>query len=312
MTVTLHKGKRKTGKASSATAGFAIFIFTLILSMKYGDVLKAGILQGIKLSVTTIVPAVFPFLIITDILLATGAGNISLFAKAFSKILRISPKAAFPFLCGNLCGFPLGAKLLGDEYSRGNISKEDLECAVGISNNPSIAFTVSAVGMGMRGNLIEGLLLFASVLLATVSIGVVFRPRRMKNQIFEHNTEQKINISASIKNAGFTALGISSYIIFFSFCISAISIFLESEILIAIVASVLEVGSAASLLTKAPFDPAISFALTAFALGFSGISVHLQAFSFLPDEVSRKKYVLLKLCEGLGAAVLAFLFYKLI
>jgi hypothetical protein len=65
----------------------------------------------------------------------------------------------------------------------------------------------------------------------------------------------------------------------------------------------LEVGSASSILSKITFLPrSLSLSLSAFAVGFSGLCVHLQAAHFLAGtDISMKKYIFMKLLQGVFA-----------
>ena len=63
---------------------------------------------------------------------------------------------------------------------------------------------------------------------------------------------------------------------------------------------------ATSMISDATALPyALSMVSSAFALGFSGFSVHLQAFSFMPSKAQRRKYLLMKLLAGFLASFFA-------
>jgi hypothetical protein len=95
-----------------------------------------------------------------------------------------------------------------------------------------------------------------------------------------------------------------SYIIFFSGIIEIFKSLIENEYILSLISSLLEVSSATRLIGNgANFAPYIRYALTAFSLGFSGLSVHLQALSFFPDGASRRKYFLMKLIQGMLSAL---------
>ena len=69
----------------------------------------------------TILPTLFPFLLVSNLLLATG--SIHYLTSAFSKICRtflsVSDCGSFAVITGFLCGYPMGAKTVcRSEYTR--------------------------------------------------------------------------------------------------------------------------------------------------------------------------------------------------
>ena len=72
--------------------------------------------------------------------------------------------------------------------------------------------------------------------------------------------------------------------------------------------SFLEVGSATSILSKTKLlSSNISLTLSSFAVGFSGMSVHLQAISFIKDtDLGLKRYFVMKLLQGVISALIVY------
>lgn len=310
---TLAKPDRK-----SRYLGFRRFVEILLLIsavfllIKYSSVVTAGAISGITLAVRSIIPALFPFLILSDVFVYTLDGETGVFGRIFSKIFGISPYGAIAFLCGCFSGFPVGVKCAADLYSQGKIGKDDFERIIGFVNNPSPAFVIAAVG-GMRGNTEEGVILYISTLLAAVIVGILFSKRGKKTKICKLKyAKTHFSLASSIKNAAYTSVGISAYIIFFSVLLSVIkAVFASGEITI-IASLFLEVGNAASLLASSSFHYTVSLTLTAFALGFSGLSVLMQAKSLLPDGVSMRKYAVMKLLQGVFSVLTVLLISRLL
>ncbi len=285
-----------------------VFLFFVLILLRFAAEIKNSIILGIKLSVSSVLPALFPFFILSDYLVASLKVNEkSPLARGFERLFGIS-SAAFPaFLCGVVCGFPLGVKCAAEYYERGAISREECERLIGFTNNPSLAFVISAVGLGMRGSLKDGVLLYIAVTVSAVAVGILFRKKRENSLYAQEKPRQNFNLTVSVKNAGYSSLAISSYIIFFSAVLGALGAIIKCDIFNMLTAALLEVGNAASIIASdEALSPALSMAATGFALGFSGFSVHLQGFAFLPAEISRKKYIFMKLLQGVICAVLAF------
>lgn len=302
--------KRKSKK----TADVLVFFAFLIILIFFASQIKSAIIYGIKLSVSSIIPSLFPFMILSDYLVSitSDAGN----GKAgffFEKIFGISGGGLTSFICGAVCGFPLGISCAKELHNQGSITKSEFERLSFFVNNPSLAFTVCAVGLGMRGSLCDGLILYFSVLISAVFVGLVLRSKREKKRIPYINSRQSFDLVSSIKNAAYSSITISSYVIFFSAALGVISTLIKSDAVLIIASPFLEVGSASKIISEATALPyALSMALSAFALGFSGFSVHLQAFAVMPPDSPRAKYLLMKLLGGVIAFFLALVISLLI
>ena len=298
-------------KIAKKSLGFLFLFISVITLITYSRDVSAGVVSGITLAVRSIIPSLFPFLILSDVFINQLGSDTGVFGRIFSRLLGMSPMASGAFLCGSFSGFPVGVKCASELYSHGNIKKEELERLIGFVNNPSPAFVIAAVGT-MRGSAKEGVILFISVILAAIITAFLFSGRSEKTTACEVKyAKAHFELVTSIKNAAYTSIGISSYIIFFSALLGIIDAIFGSYEITLFLSLFFEVGNAASLLAKSSLLPHVSLSLTAFALGFSGLSVFMQAKSLLPEDISMKKYIIMKLIQGTISALIALLIINL-
>ena len=295
--------EKKASKISPLTL-FCIVLLPVMLC--FGVELKEGALYGIRLSLTSIIPTLFPFFILSDLWSCyVRVDEKELSAVAFKKIFGINESALPSFLLGTVCGFPLGVSSATGLYEKQAISKDELERISGFANNPSCAFVISGVGAGIFRDVKIGIMLYISVVLSAVTVGILFK----RKEKFVSNSgvisRQSFSLVDSIKNAGISSITVAAYIIFFSSLICLLSSRIKSVLLVSLISCFLEVSNAcvltASLCEALPF---LSIIITGFALGFSGFSVHLQAFAILPKEISKKRYLFMKLIQGMLCALI--------
>ena len=288
-------------KRQIATVTCIILCLTMLC---LGREMKLGVLEGIRLSSEILIPTLFPFLVLSDYWSKNFyIGENSILSRLFVNLFHVPSCGLLAFVTGIICGFPLGVRVACDLYNRGEINDRQLTSLCGFSNNPSIAFVISGVGLGIFGSLRVGILLFISCTVSAVVCGILFREKKEKAQKAENISRQKFNLVDSIKNAGLTSITVSSYVIFFSAIIYALK---NSPLL----ASALELCSAVKIISESPFNVNQKLVLTAFSLGFSGLSVHLQAFSFMGNEVKKLRYILMKLTQGFISAITIFILEK--
>lgn len=301
----------KSERKSKAHIPISIIVILLILTptFLFPKEISRGVFDGIMLSVKNVIPSIFPFLVIADVLYALSEGEeCGRLGKLFSRLFHLPPSCLGTFACALVCGFPIGVKLASELYEKGALTKKQAEHLIGFSNNPSTAFLVSGVGLGIYGSVGVGAALFFSVSLAAVFVGLFFRTNDKISQNTPIIIKQKFNFVESVRNAGFSSLAISSYIIFFS-ALSGLVVHLVGDGLLGLFGTMLsEVSSSVSLIGKSSLLPREwALSLTAAALGFSGFSVHLQARSLASKKLSFAKYYLMKITQGVisGALMLA-------
>ena len=287
----------------------AIPWLVIVISIVASKSISMSVRNGMMLCFKVIIPSVFPFLILSDFMLflsskSNGALNIIL-----SRILGVSPIGATTFICGNICGFPIGAKCASTLYSSNQITKNECQRLVEISTNPSVAFVIAGVGIGIFNNTILGITLYISTVISSIIIGVITKSNKSKNTKSHFINEQKFNLVASIKNAGMSCIAISSYIVFFSVIIELIRSTSINELFISFVSSFIEIGNSTKLIHEASINTFYKLLLLGFSMGFSGLSVHMQVSSFLPKDISMKRYLMIKLLQGIICASLSLLMY---
>ena len=74
-----------------------------------------GVLRGLSVCYETVIPALFPFLVLSRLLLESRAASaLGLLLRPYTRLLGLhSPKAPAAMLCGVLGGFAGGAKAVG-------------------------------------------------------------------------------------------------------------------------------------------------------------------------------------------------------
>lgn len=281
-----------------------------VLMILFGKAIKEAIYKGLIFSLTTIIPTLFPFFILSDIWTSLFYVNSNgMFSRGFEKIFKANGCAITALISGLVCGFPIGVKVLSDLYREEKISKEEFEYLSGFVNNPSCAFVISGVGAGIYKDIKIGILLYITIVLSSIIIGFLFRPKSANHNKTNENPRQTFIFTNSIKNAGLTSINVISCIIFFSGIIGLVSSVVKNTAISNSISLILEVTNAVEIIFLAGnITLPIKLILTSFALGFSGFSVHMQAFGFMPKEISKIKYLLMKTFQGVLSSLLVTIF----
>ncbi len=303
----------------SGLAALLIFLILLISSDTAIEYMK----KGLRLCVATVIPSLFPFMVISELIVSSGIGlRLSrIFAKPMRALFNVSEGAASAYILGAVCGFPIGAKAAVSMYDRGMMPKDELERVLTFCNNPGSAFVISAVGVSFFGNKALGILLYICVILSSLIIGFsakLFFPKAKP-------TSAEINVSGScdvkmitdaVQSSALSMLTVCAYVVFFSAfvgCTGAIlSHFSVPCEIIALIFGFFEISSGVG--AAADVDIGMSAVLLcALFSGWSGLSVHFQIMSVCSGRnINFKPYFIAKAAQGIICAALMGMAMKFI
>ncbi len=280
-------------------------LLLLLIAVFFADAIADGVQRALLLCAQTVIPSLFPFMILSDLL---GEGVASLPIKENRRLILL-----LPFFLGALCGFPLGLRMMTELWRQGVISDEEGHYLLTFVNNTGPAFVIAGIGGGLLGSTRIGLFLYLSELLAAAFCALLFfrpLPKKKNTADSEKPSEGSFSFLGSVHKCGGTMLTICTLVVLFSAATSLISVFCKNEALLSFIYSFLEVGGAAqsaAALLKTAFLPALL--LLSFAISFGGLSVHLQGFLFLEGTpFSKWRYILAKLIQGMAASLFMWFF----
>ena len=321
------KEKKAGAKISSVILTTALSIAFLLFLLRT-DVAINYMKNGLKLCANTVIPSLFPFMIVSSLLVSSGVGvricrPLSLPARL---IFGVGEGGACAALLGAICGFPIGAKVACSMYDTGMMSKKETERVLTFCNNPGSAFVISAVGVSLLGSFKVGVILYSCVLLSAVITGVLMRPL---HKIDDRKTISNANLISArlqgssggvslfigaVQDSALSMLTVCAMVAFFSSLIGCVGVSLSalgmSDAPIAAIFGLCELSSGVSAL--AALRSSYFLPLCAAVLGWSGISVHCQIMAIAGGRgLSFKPYFAAKAIQGIVSAALAWTFTKL-
>ena len=298
-----------------ALRSLALLFSVFVLSLLYPDKIAHSVKSGLDLCYRVIVPSVFPFLVISDLLYRVcDFTSIKCIREIFEKVFKINGAGFLPFALGCCCGFPLGVKCCTETYEAKDITRDEAERLIGFCNNTGPAFVICGVGLGLRKDIIQGIILYIAMLISAVLVGILFsigkKPSTSRNIRRSIGT---FSLTDSIKSAGLGTVNICAYITFFACAVGLLRAFLKESLPYLFLISFVEIGSATSILSKtARLSGLSSLAMTSFSISFSGISVHLQALSYIKEtDIKVTRYFAMKLLQGTISALITIPLYLL-
>ena len=288
------------------TTAFIISIsITLILALFMSGVLSEGVRGGLLLSWRVVIPSVFPFMILSDVMAYV-------FDKMNEQSSIISPGAKI-CLIGFLCGFPCGAKRASEAYERGEITGEAATLYAAVASVPSPAFIVGGVKSALGFSVKEATVSIISVMLSGILFSAIFKEKSKGNAISCVRRRHKYSFVASVKDAGLACVTVCSFVTLFFTISKVLGFFGLSGTALSTILPFLEVSSALNSISTATEIPySVRLTCVGFSLGFGGISALLQGGVYLEkQDLSVIKFIAIKLSIGIFTAVVFALFIRI-
>lgn len=288
-----------------------LFSFLLIFPAQSLEASKTALLLWFD----TLLPTLLPFLILSQLILKTSVINIvqKILGPVFRNLFHCSDHGAFCVLCGFLCGYPVGARLISLQIKEENLSITEGQYLLSFCNNVSPMFCISygiTHAIGSEQILPYLFIIYGSALL----FGFLTRPENQpaKGIVVKKQTSTAENIfqliDVCIIDSFYIMIKLCGYLMLFSIISTGLLMPLPDNMTYAptIITSFLELTDGLSRISELPkgiFRSAISVA----ALTFGGMCCIFQTNSVITGTgLSLKKYILHK---AMIAVIALFLFF---
>lgn len=323
----------------------AILIFFTICLVLFSNTNLSAAKSGLVLWANSIVPSLFPFFVATELLSHTNftyyLGKVlNRFMKPF---FNIRGEGCFALIMGFISGYPIGAKIATNFRNNNICSKEECERLLSFTNNSGPLFIIGTVGITMFGNSTIGILLLITHLLASITVGFIFRfwKYNSKSTISKNNSYTNLKDDISLSNLGGivgtsivssinTILLIGGFVVLFSVIISILQtsnlldilenlikplfnlLHIPNEFCSGFISGILELTNGLNIICNIHIKKlSINIIIASFILGLGGISVLLQVWSIIAKtDLSIKPYIIGKLLQACLSAFYTFLFLQ--
>lgn len=286
--------------------------------------------NGAILFFNSVFPTLFPFLVVTDILIQYGGINIysKIFGPILCKPLRLPKESSLTLIVSSLCGYPLGAKYACSLYEENQISFSSLKRLLNIASNVSPLFIMGTIASSMLNIPKVGYILLSVSYLSCLVMAIIL-PADSANynscnySSINHNKSFGAALKEALDRSLGTSLSVGTFIIIFSvftYIIEKLSIF---NIFISILSRILnlprdavkgftfgllEMTNGCNILAHCNISMALKVSLISFLCSFSGLCIIFQVYSFVYKikDISISRYIFRKFLQGIISFILTY------
>lgn len=286
----------------AAGIGAAVGICILILD---GKTALIGAQTGVDQCIKTVIPALFPFFLLSNLLVGSLWGRSLPMLLPLARLLGIPKGGESLLVCGFLGGYPVGIQNAASLYSSGQIEKGDALRLTSFIGQPGPAFLFGMVAPMLDRSedtwVLWGILLYSAFLVSLLTSGSGREISMKKNRSASLSQIMTASLSGMGKVCGWVVL------------FQVLQAFLKRWVLwyfseeeVAVIGGLLELSGGCLLLKTIP-SYSLRFLIACGILSFGGLCVAMQTVSVLGD-LSPAPYLLGKLIQTVFSLMLAFAF----
>ena len=289
---------------------FVLFELLIDKSMIYESIMDA-----LKMWVKSLIPALFPFFIISDILINY---NITYYIPKIIKkickyVFNISDNMLSILFLSMLSGFPSSARNTRYFYGKGLIDLDEANHILIFSHFANPVFILSTVAVFFFHNERLGIILLISHYLSNIVLGICFRNK------FTHDNYKNVDIlfsnkfsdvfMSAIKNAIDTILMICGILVVFLTLTTIVINILNLNIYNAmIVKSIFEITIGLQSLGILNIGIYYKGIIASMVLAFGGICVHMQVISYIiGSEIKYRYFFMGRIFQMIIAPIITYL-----
>lgn len=237
-----------------------------------------SISDGIRLCLQTVIPALFPFLILSGVLNGCFLGQSFLFMAPVRRFCKIPDGTESIFLIGLISGYPVGARLITEAYNAGCITKESARRMLGFCSNAGPAFLFGMLA-GVFTQKFTPWILWGIHIISSLIVAHILPCGSQERCTLP--IKHKISLTDSLNNAIRNFATICGWVIMFRLVLAFFNkwflwIFpLELQVLIS---GLIEISNGCILLQQIE-NEGMRFIITSVILAFGGLCVGMQTVS---------------------------------
>jgi sporulation integral membrane protein YlbJ len=313
---------------------FVVVLTAAVLIIAMPEAARKGVSSGLNICGAILIPSLFPFMVLSSFMIESGITELigRIFKLPAKYLFGLSPEGSSVVLMALVGGYPIGARMSGQLYKSGKISKNEAKNIILFALNSGPAFAIGAVGTAILGSRNAGIMIYASTSLSMLLMGIYMNYYQLagrKGKKLVENNQRKVekldnkttdsssnstakqenftSLTKAVVNASSGMLSICAWVIFFSAMTEVIKVLIKDTDALNLFTYIAEVTAGTNAASATG-----NAALIAFVVGFGGLCVHFQVLSeILSCGVKFSSFLISRLVHGTLAGIIAKVLFTL-
>lgn len=269
----------------------------------------------INLCFNNLLPSIFIFFLITDILnnyhFPTLLSNI--FGNTFSKMFKLPKESSYIMFMSLTSGIPSNAKLIKEQLDNNTINTYEADKLLTMTHFSNPLFIIYTVGNNFFNNQKIGLIILFSHFITNFIVGFLFR------NIYHYNTNNNyVNkeprdfitlLKDSFINTTKILITVFGIIIFFSIITTTLNKYLHLNTFSSVILNgLIEITTGLKYLSLLNISKIKAAIIATFFISFGGFSIHLQVMSILSKyKINYYIYLISRIIHASISSLITFI-----
>ena len=298
-----------------------VIIFIILFMIFYIFTRNEEYFNSINFSISlwknNLFPTLFPFLILSNILIYYDFPIIigKLINKPFKKLFNLNSSTSYVLITSLIAGFPSGSINTIELLNNDLITKEEGNKLLTFTNYANPIFIIGFIGNNIFYNKKIGYIILISTILSGIITGLILnKNNKIEEKIIKPKTNKK-DISNILKesinkslNTMFLLLGV---ITIFSILISIINNINMNSVLKTLFIGLIEMTNGIKSTYYLNISNYLKTILITIFITFSGLSIHMQVISIISDKLKYKYYLEGRIIHSIISIILVSILYLL-
>ncbi|SHK38883.1 nucleoside recognition domain-containing protein [Hespellia stercorisuis] len=280
-----------------------------------------GASRGLDLWFRTVLPTLFPFVILSSLLLETNSIHYmtDLVYPILRPLLGVSKAGSFAVIVGFLCGYPMGAKITAQLFSAKKITEQEAGYLLSFCNNASPVFIIDYIAAVILKNVWPVSRILLILIAAPLIVSIPYRFFYLTGSRLCAGTlpapsgsarsrDTFILLNNAILNGFETLIYVAGYIMLFTIILTIGAHLCSMPRLLCLLAN-LEITSGLLFLRQLPLTETQLLLLVLPMASFGGVCSIFQTRCMLRGtSISIRPYITEKLVTALVTSLLTIVF----
>lgn len=273
-----------------------------------------------SLCINNLFPSLFPFMILSNILMEYGFVEISseLLKPFMTKIFKVDQYASFVLILSLISGSPSNAKYINELLNKKIIDEKQANKILLFTHFVNPLFIINTIGVTFLHNKILGIIILISHYLGNFIIGIIFR------NYHKINLTSKINIKNAIttlekKRNNFIIILTNSIISSINTLLIILGVITTCLIITSLINinpifnGILEITQGLKYISTTNLEILKKVILTTFLISFGGFSIHAQNFSILNNKkIKYIPFLIARIIHGIISSIIVYILFRII
>ena len=293
-----------------------ITIFFLIEFLTDSNTLIKVFFDTINLCFYNLLPNIFVFYLITDILNNYHFPYYlsKIFGSIIEKIYHLPKASTYIIFMSLTSGFPSNAKLIKDSLDNKNMDTFEATRLLSMTHFANPLFIIFTIGISFFHDKKVGLIILFSHFITNFIIGFLFRNIfKYEKKDNKYSLEESLPFITLLKTSFLKTakllINIFSIIIFFAIITNTLSKYLNlNPFSNMIFSGILEITNGLKLLSLLNISKIKAAIIATFFVSFGGLSIHMQEFSILSKyKINYFIYLIARIIHASISSILTFI-----